>query len=143
MSSIQEAIAELADEMSLLPDWEERIAHVIEMARALEPLAPEERSEATRVRGCVSQVWLVSERRSDAPEKLFFRGESDAHLVRGEIAMLLRIFSGRTPADILSIDPKDVFARLGLKDALTMQRSNGLFAMMSRIQGEARAALPG
>jgi cysteine desulfuration protein SufE len=143
MSSIQEAIAELADEMSLLPDWEERIAHVIEMARALEPLAPEERSEATRVRGCVSHVWLVSERRSDAPEKLFFRGDSDAHLVRGEIAMLLRIFSGRTPADILSIDPKDVFARLGLKDALTMQRSNGLFAMMSRIQGEARAALPG
>jgi cysteine desulfuration protein SufE len=103
-------------------------------------LAEHERNDATRVRGCVSQVWLVSERRSEAPEKLYFRGDSDAHLVRGEIAMLLRIFSGRTPAEILSVDPRAVFERLGLKDALTAQRSNGLFSMMNRIQDEARAA---
>jgi cysteine desulfuration protein SufE len=140
MNSIDQTIEELADEFALLPDWEERISHVIELARSLEPLAENERNEATRVRGCVSRVWLVSERRPDAPEKLYFRGDSDAHLVRGEIAMLLRIFSGRTPQEILSVDPRAVFERLGLKDALTAQRSNGLFAMMNRIQQEAREA---
>lgn len=140
MRSIDETITELANDFALLPDWEERIAHVIELARTLEPLTDEERNDATRVRGCVSRVWLVSERRSDAPEKLYFRGDSDAHLVRGEIAMLLRIFSNRTPQEILSVDPRAVFERLGLKEALTQQRSNGLFAMMTRIQDQARAA---
>jgi cysteine desulfuration protein SufE len=140
MTSIDQTIEELADEFALLPDWEERISHVIELARSLEPLAESERNEETRVRGCVSRVWLVSERRPEAPEKLYFRGDSDAHLVRGEIAMLLRIFSGRTPGEILSIDPRAVFERLGLRDALTAQRSNGLFAMMNRIQQEARDA---
>lgn len=140
MASIDQTIEDLADEFALLPDWEERISYVIELARALAPLADDERTEDNRIRGCVSRVWLVSERHAEEPEKLFFRGDSDAHLVRGEIAMLLRIFSGRTPAEILSVDPKAVFERLGLKDALTMQRSNGLFSMMSRIQDEARAA---
>ena len=141
MASIDQTIEELADDFALLPDWEERISHVIELARSLAPLAEDERTEENRVRGCVSRVWLVSERQDDTPGKLFFRGDSDAHLVRGEIAMLLRIFSGRTPEEILSVDPKAVFERLGLKDALTMQRSNGLFSMMNRIQHEARAAV--
>jgi cysteine desulfuration protein SufE len=141
MSGIDQAIQELADEFALLPDWEERISHVIELARQLAPLREDERNEATRVQGCVSRVWLVSERRSEMPEKLYFRGDSDAHLVRGEIAMLLRIFSGRTAQEILGIDPRAVFERLGLKEALTAQRSNGLLAMMARIQNEARAAL--
>lgn len=140
MAAIEQAIQDLSDDFALLPDWEERIAHVLELARALKPLAEHERNEETRVRGCVSRVWLISERRGDVLE---FRGDSDAHLVRGEIAMLLRIFSGRTAEEILSVDPKAVFERLGLKDALTAQRSNGLFAMMNRIQAEARAALAG
>lgn len=140
MSGVEDAIQELADEFALLPDWEERIAHVIELARTLEPLSDAERNEETRVRGCASRVWLVSERRAESPEKLFFRGDSDAHIVRGEIAMLMRIFSGRTPTEILSVDPRALFDRLGLKEALTAQRSNGLFAMMSRIQQQARAA---
>lgn len=140
MASLEATINELAKEFALLPDWEERISHVIELARELAPLTDEERTEENRIRGCASRVWLVSERRAEAPEKLFFRGDSDAHLVRGEIAMLMRIFSGRTPAEILSIDPRAIFERLGLKEALTAQRSNGLFAMMSRIQAEARAA---
>lgn len=140
MASIDQTIEDLADEFALLPDWEERISYVIELARALEPLAEGERIEENRVRGCVSRVWLVSEKRANEPEKLFFRGDSDAHLVRGEIAMLLRIFSGRTPHEILSVDPRAVFERLGLKEALTAQRSNGLFSMMSRIQQEAREA---
>jgi cysteine desulfuration protein SufE len=139
MSGIDQAVTDLADEFALLPDWEERISHVIELGAALEPLRDDERNETTRVRGCTSQVWLVSERRPDAPERLYFRGDSDAHLVRGEVAMLLRIFSGRTPAEIAAADPRAIFERLGLQDALTQQRSNGLFAMMNRIQAQARA----
>ena len=141
MASIEQTIDEIAGEFALLPDWEERIAHVIELARNLPPLREDERTEQTRVRGCASQVWLVSERRPESPERLYFRGDSDAHLVRGEIAMLLRLFSDRTPQEILSVDPRAVFDRLGLKDALTAQRSNGLFAMMNRIQQEAREAV--
>jgi len=140
MSGVDQAIQDLTDEFALLPDWEERISHVIELARSLEPLSDDERVEANRVRGCASQVWLVSERKPEAPEKLYFRGDSDAHLVRGEIAMLMRVFSGRTPAEILSVDAQALFDRLGLKEALTAQRSNGLFAMIKRIQDEARRA---
>ncbi len=138
--TIEETITSIADDFALFPDWEERISYVIDLGKTLEPLRDEERNDATRVRGCASQVWLVSERRSDAPGKLYFRGDSDAHLVKGEIAMLLRIFSGRTPQEILSVDPHALFAQLGLKEALTPQRSNGLFSMMSRIQREAQAA---
>jgi cysteine desulfuration protein SufE len=140
MASVEQTIQELTDEFALLPDWEERISYVIELARSLEPLNDDERIEANRVRGCAIQVWLVSERRAEAPEKLYFRGDSDAHLVRGEVAMLMRVFSGRTPAEILAVNPQALFERLGLKDALTAQRSNGLFAMIKRIQDEARAA---
>jgi len=142
MASIDQTIQEIADEFALLPDWEERISYVIELGRGLAPLTDAERNEASRVRGCASQVWLVSDARPQEPEKLYFRGDSDAHLVRGEIALLLRIFSGRTPAEILSIEPRAVFDRLGLKDALTTQRSNGLFSMMARIQQAAKAANP-
>lgn len=140
MVSVDQAISELKDEFALLPDWEERIAHIIELARSLEPLSDDERIEANRVRGCASQVWFVVEHRAESPEKLHFRGDSDAHLVRGEIAMLMRVFSGRTPREILSVDPQALFAELGLADALTAQRSNGLFAMIKRIQDEARRA---
>ena len=80
MAGIEQTINEIADEFALLPDWEERIAHVIELARALAPLREDERNDSTRVRGCASQVWLVSERLPAAPEKLQFRGDSDAHL---------------------------------------------------------------
>ena len=141
MASVDQAIQDLADEFALLPDWEERISYVIELARQLEPLRDEERTEQNRVRGCASQVWLVSERRPEAPEKLYFRGDSDAHLVKGEIAMLMRVFSGRTPQEILAVNPRALFDRLGLKEALTAQRSNGLFSMISRIQNEAREAV--
>ncbi|QGZ95599.1 SufE family protein [Terricaulis silvestris] len=143
MPSADQAIQDLADEFALLPDWEERISHVIELARSLEPLRDDERTEHNRVRGCASQVWLVSERRPETPERLYFRGDSDAHLVRGEIAMLMRVFSGRTPSEILAVDPRAMFDRLGLGEALTAQRSNGLFSMISRIQSEARAAQNG
>jgi cysteine desulfuration protein SufE len=141
MSGLEQTLAEIQDEFALLPDWEERIAFLLDQAKTLEPLSEAEHNEATRVRGCASNVWLVHEQRPGAPEKLYFRGDSDAYIVRGEIALLLRIFSGRTPEEILSIDPQKVFDRLGLKEALTVQRSNGLFAMMTRIQRAAHTAL--
>ena len=93
-----------------------------------------EKSDANKVRGCASQVWLVSE---PADGKLFFRGESDAFLVKGLIAVLLRVFSGRTPVEILSVEPRALAARLGLSEALTSQRSNGLLSMMERVRREA------
>jgi len=134
------AIAALEDEFALFSDWEERFAYLIDLGRALPPLAEHERTDLTKVRGCASQVWLVTEERDG---RLVFRGESDAYLVKGLIAVLLRIFSDRTPADILSVDPRALAARLGLSDALTAQRSNGLFSMVARIRREAEAATSG
>jgi cysteine desulfuration protein SufE len=141
VSGVTQAAKELADEFALLPDWEERIAYLIDLGKTLAPLREDERNESTRVRGCVSRVWVVCESRDESPGRLHFRGDSDAHLVRGEIALLLRLFSGRTPREIAEADASAIFAQLGLKDALTMQRSNGLFAMMTRMQAYAREAL--
>jgi cysteine desulfuration protein SufE len=137
--SLPETVAEIAGDFALLSDWEERYGYVIELGRALAPLSPDERTERNKVRGCASQVWLVTEPGA-APGRLAFRGDSDAHIVRGLIAILLRIFSDRPPAEILAADPKAIFAQLGLADALTPQRSNGLFSMIERIRGDARAA---
>lgn len=132
----------IQSDFTLLDDWEDRYRYVIELGRALPPLAETERNDATKVRGCASQVWLVSERPGgatpDAP--LRFRGESDAHIVRGLIAILLAIYDDKTPREILTIDAQAIFAGLGLKDHLTPQRSNGLASMIERIKADARAA---
>src|SRR5262245_53086853 len=102
MSAIDKELAELADEFDVLGDWEERYRYVIELGNELAPLTDAERSDANNVRGCASQVWLVREPQADGA--LRFRGDSDAHIVRGLIAILLRLFSGRPPAEILSFD---------------------------------------
>jgi cysteine desulfuration protein SufE len=132
MTPADEALAELESEFDLLGDWEERFRYVIELGRGLAPLTDAERSDVNKVRGCASQVWLVSERTPDG--RLTFRGDSDAHLVRGLIAILLRLYSGRTPAEILAIDAKAAVEQLGLPGALSTQRSNGLFSMVERIR---------
>jgi cysteine desulfuration protein SufE len=129
---------ELKDEFDLLGDWEERYRHVIDLGRGLEPLTDAERTDANKVRGCASQVWLV--RALGADGRLRFRGDSDAHIVRGLIAILFRLFSGRTPAEILGVDARAAFDRLGLIGALSAQRSNGLFAMVERIRHDAEGA---
>ena len=131
MTAADEALAELETEFDLLGDWEERFRYVIDLGRGLASLTDSERSDQNKVRGCASQVWLVSERGPDGG--LSFRGDSDAHLVRGLIAILLRLYSGRTPAEILAIDAKGAVERLGLPGALSTQRSNGLFSMVERI----------
>lgn len=137
MSTIQDALQDLAAEFDLLGDWEERYRYVIELGHELEPLSDAERSDANKVRGCASQVWLVTEPQPDGTVR--FRGDSDAHIVRGLIAILLRLFSGRAPAEILAFDVKAAFDALGLSEALSSQRSNGLAAMATRIRRDADA----
>jgi cysteine desulfuration protein SufE len=138
MATPQEALAELTDEFELLGDWEERYRYVIDLGRELAPLSDAERSDANKVRGCASQVWLVTEPQADGT--LGFRGDSDAHIVRGLIAILLRLYSGRAPGEILAFDAKAAFEQLGLTGALSSQRSNGLASMVQRIRRDAEAA---
>ena len=132
-----ETLEELAAEFDLMGDWEDRYRYVIDLGRELEPLSDAERSESNKVRGCASQVWLVTEAGPDGT--LIFRGDSDAHIVRGLIAIVVRLYSGRTPDEILAFDPRAAFDRLGLAGALSTQRSNGLFSMIERIRRDASA----
>jgi cysteine desulfuration protein SufE len=129
---------DLAAEFELLGDWEQRYRYVIDLGRTLAPLTDAERSDANKVRGCASQVWLVTE--PGPGGTLTFRGDSDAHIVRGLIAILLRLYSGRSAADILAFDVRAGLERLGLKAALSAQRSNGLLSMVERIRRDAEAA---
>jgi cysteine desulfuration protein SufE len=136
--TITDDLNELAAEFDLMGDWEERYRYIIDLGRELAPLAQGERSEANKVRGCASQVWLASEQGPGGT--LLFRGDSDAHIVRGLIAILLRLYSGRRPEDILGFDAHGAFSRLGLAGALSAQRSNGLHSMVERIRSYAQAA---
>jgi cysteine desulfuration protein SufE len=136
-SAILDELDELAAEFDVLDDWEERYRYVIDLGRTLAPLSEAEHSAANKVQGCASQVWLVSEPGADG--SLTLRGDSDAHIVRGLIAILLRLYSGRSAADILAFDAPAGFERLGLKAALSQQRSNGLFSMVERIRRDAQA----
>ncbi len=131
------SVTSLLDDFALFDDWEDRYRFIIELGQSLEPLTEDEHCDATRVPGCVSQVWLVSELHNGI---LHFRGDSDAHIVRGLIAILLRIFNDKTPSDILALDPTDIFTQLDLNDHLTPQRSNGFASMLQRIRNEAAAA---
>jgi len=134
-------IDELVDNFSFLDDWEDRYRYLIELGRELAPLDDTEHTPATKVRGCASQVWLISRAKGQGPDAfLDFRGDSDAHIVRGLIAILLALYSGRTAREILATDEKAVLAKLGLNDHLTPQRSNGLASMVARIKSDARAA---
>ena len=137
-STLADSLEEMGEEFDLLgdPTDPERYRHVIDLGRQLAPLSDDERSDANKVRGCASQVWLVTERQGD---RLWFRGDSDAHIVRGLIAILLRLYSGRTRGEILAFDAKAAFARLGLSGALSQQRSNGLFSMVERVRRDAAA----
>ena len=135
------SLDQLIEDFSLLDDWEDRYRYVIDLGRELEPLTAEEHSEANRVRGCASQVWLVSETADGGEPVLRFRGDSDAHIVRGLIAILFALYSGRPAKEIIASDPEAVFAEIGLREHLSSQRSNGLSSMLGRIRADAEAAL--
>ncbi len=137
-------IANLQSDFELLDDWEDRYRYIIELGRTLAPFPEHLRTDATKVRGCASQVWLVSQKRpaeSGGEPVLHFEGDSDAHIVRGLIAILFTLYEGKTPGEILAIEPQTVFEALGLKEHLTPQRSNGLASMVERIRSDAQAAL--
>jgi cysteine desulfuration protein SufE len=136
-ASMTDELNELAAEFDLVGDWEERYRYVIDLGRELAPLSDNERSDVNKVRGCASQVWLVTEAGPDGT--LRFRGDSDAHIVRGLVAIVVRLYSGRTPDEIVAFDARAAFDRLGLAGALSTQRSNGLFSMIERIRRDATA----
>jgi len=139
--SVSDQAADIRDEFESLDDWELRFSHLIDLGKALPPLAPDEYSEANKVRGCSSQVWLVAEPSKTNPGALGFRGASDAAIVSGLVGLILRLFSDQTPADILAFDAPAFFKEIGVSDALTPQRSNGLKSMLQRIRDHAQAAL--
>jgi len=134
---------EIVDNFSLLEDWDDRYRYVIELGRALSPLAERDRTEANKVQGCASQVWLATtvHPNGQGGPVLTFSGDSDAHIVRGLIAILFAMFSGKQARAILSTDAIAVFERLGLREHLTPQRSNGFRSMVERIRADAQAAL--
>ena len=137
------AIEEIIDNFAALDDWDDRYRYLIELGRELPSLAKAAYSDANKVRGCASQVWLDTDVRPNgaAGPVLTFRGDSDAHIVRGLIAILFSIFSGKHAKDILAIDAIALFERMGLREHLTPQRSNGFRSMVERIRSDARAAL--
>lgn len=134
-------IEAIAQDFELLDDWEDKIQHTIELGRALPALDEADRVDANKVSGCASQVWLAS-RLDEGPNGpvMTFRGDSDALIVRGLVALALAFYSGRAPAAIVAADAMEFFKRLGLADHLTQQRANGLRAMIARIRAEAAAA---
>jgi cysteine desulfuration protein SufE len=135
-------IDEIRENFELLEEWDDRYRYVIELGRTLDPLPEAEHSPENKVQGCVSQVWL-SKRidRSQSEPRINYRGDSDAHIVRGLVAIVLTLFSGRTPKEILSTDALAIFEEFGFREHLTPQRSNGLRAMVERIKTDAREAL--
>jgi cysteine desulfuration protein SufE len=134
--SLDQVLAELIDDFDLLEDWEQRIEYVIDLGKGLAPLADADRTEANKVPGCAAQVWLAVSRDGD---RLWFAADSDSALSKGNIALLLRLYSGRTPAEILAFDARAALDRLGLPSALTRQRANGLNSMVGRIREAALA----
>jgi cysteine desulfuration protein SufE len=136
-------IDEIIDNFSLLEEWDDRYRYVIELGRGLSPLSARDRTDANKVQGCASQVWLATTMRPNGHDGpvLAFAGDSDAHIVRGLIAILFALFSGKHAREILTADAIATFERLGLREHLTPQRSNGFRSMVERIRTDARAAL--
>lgn len=135
------SIETIIEDFAFLDDWEDRYRYVIELGKSLPALSDDERTDANKVRGCASQVWIVREIGEGEDPAIVFRGESDAHIVRGLIAILLELYSGQKASRILEIDPEEQFAEIGLREHLTAQRSNGLTSMVSRIRHDAENAL--
>jgi cysteine desulfuration protein SufE len=143
MTATTTTIDEIEDNFALLDQWDDRYRYVIELGRSLPPLAEAAHIDANKVQGCASQVWMVTHIKPDGPDGpvLTFEGDSDAHIVRGLVAILFALYSGKPAKTILDTDALAIFDRLGLRENLTPQRSNGLRSMVERIRAEARAAL--
>ena len=138
--SVSEQADQLREDFAFLGDWEARFTHLIDLGKALPPLEPAEYNDANKVRGCSSQVWLVPTPSATAPGAIHLRGASDAAIVAGLVAVIVHLFSDQQPADILAFDAPAFFKEIGVADALTPQRSNGLASMIARIRSLAAAA---
>src|SRR5437588_1608762 len=137
------SIEEITDNLALLDEWDDRYRYVIELGRSLPPIDEQDRIQANKVLGCASQVWLKTKVSRNGPKGpiLSFAGDSDAHIVRGLIAILFAIYSGKHARDILDTDAVSLFERMGLREHLTPQRSNGFRSMVERIKSDALAAM--
>jgi len=138
--SIQDAAADIREEFSWLEDWEARYAHIIDLGKQNPPLEADERTEENKVRGCASQVWMVTRIENG---QIKVRAESDAMIVSGLIALLIRLYSGADLKEGAAFDAESFLDEIGVKGALTAQRSNGLASMLARIRRDAVAALAG
>jgi cysteine desulfuration protein SufE len=136
-------IDDITENFSLLDEWDDRYRYVIELGRTLPPLPEGLRTDVNKVQGCASQVWLATTIKPNGAggPVLSFVGDSDAHIVRGLIAILFALYSGKTAEEILAVDALGLFDRMGLREHLTPQRSNGLRSMVERIRSDARACL--
>jgi len=137
------AIDNIVDDFEFLDDWEDRYRYIIELGRSLEPYPEEDRDDLHKVRGCVSQVWLSTRVETDdsGTQILHFKGDSDAHIVRGLVAIMIAFYTGRTASEIANQEATDLLLRLGLNEHLTPQRSNGLNSLVVRMRKEAENAL--
>lgn len=133
---------EIRETFELLDSWEDRYRYVIDLGKTLDPLPDAARTEDNKVRGCASQVW-VETIPGEGPDGriLSFRGDSDAHIVKGLVALILALYSGKTPKAILDVDALAIFRELGLAEHLTPQRSNGVRSMVDRIRRDAEQLL--
>lgn len=136
-------LSEILETFDFLDDWEDRYKYLIDLGKEMPDLADAEKTDANKVRGCVSQVWLITsiDKTGDGTPVLNFRGDSDALIVQGLVAIVTSLFSGKTAQDILDTDVEGIFAKLGLQEHLTPQRSNGLKSMVGRIRSDAQGAL--
>ena len=131
----------IRDDFSFLDEWEERYRYIIELGEGLPPFPDSARDAAHKVQGCVSQVWLVTDKGPGPDPVVTFQGDSDAHIVRGLVAIMLALFSGKRASEIMKTDAEALMRSLGLDEHLTPQRANGLRAMVKRMKSEAEAAL--
>jgi cysteine desulfuration protein SufE len=135
-----QAFQDIAENLSFLDDWEDRLNYLIELGQALPQMSDADKTAENKVKGCVSNVWLVSSvDRSGGSAIMSFRGQSDAIITKGLVAVLIALYSGRPAADIAATDAIEWFRKVGLSEHLGMQRSNGLVAMVNRIRTEATA----
>jgi cysteine desulfuration protein SufE len=132
-------IDDLVDDFELFEDWEERYRYIVDLGKNLVPMDEADKTEANKVRGCMSQVWMTCRNDNGSPPVLTFTADSDAFIVKGLIAILMELYSGRTPPEILELDATEALSKLGLASHLSPNRRNGFVSMVDRIKAEARA----
>lgn len=135
-----QAFQDIAENLAFLDDWEDRLNYLIELGQALPAMPDADKTDTNKVKGCVSNVWLVSSvDRSSGSPVMSFTGQSDAIITKGLVAVLIALYSGRPAPEIAETDAIEWFGKVGLSEHLGMQRSNGLVAMVNRIRAEGKA----